>query len=68
MNTRKKVYKMSIGSQGKLGKSQGKVREFCVKNLVDTLCWKDSFYFIDLKYDFSLRYDDLNTFNYQERE
>ena len=25
-------------SQGKLKKSQGKVRELCVKNLSDTLC------------------------------
>ena len=37
MNTRKKVYKMSIGNQGKLGKNQGKVRDFRVKNLADTL-------------------------------
>ena len=28
---------MLIESQGKLEKSQGKVREFCVKNLADTL-------------------------------
>ena len=28
---------MFIESQGKLEKSQGKVREFCVRNLADTL-------------------------------
>ena len=30
INIRKKVYKILIESQGKVGKSQGKVREFCV--------------------------------------
>ena len=28
---------MYIESQGKIEKSQGKVREFCIKNLADTL-------------------------------
>ena len=37
INTRKKVYEMLIKSQGKLEKSLGKVREFRVKNLADTL-------------------------------
>ena len=37
VNTRRNVYKMLIESHGKVEKCQGKVREFCVKNLGDTL-------------------------------
>ena len=37
INIRKTVNELSTESRGKVEKSQGNVREFCVKNLADTL-------------------------------